>query len=290
MLFYRSVIFDSSLDDVQLNIILMHGLFGESSNLMNLAQMLSEQLKANVFSVDMLNHGASPHTTDMSYPSMAESVESLLSIVPELNTGLSTELDKDLNKLDSKPIVLIGHSMGGKVAMQMAARQVYSYSAVVIADIAPVDYSLVHLPIIAALKDVDQSFSENTITQRKQAESILANTIEEPALRQFLLKNLKRDVNKRWHWQFGLSEIELCYPELARQPMFEQGSRFNNPCLIIKGGASNYISTDSQEAFELRFSQIDFKVIDGAGHWLHAEKPKLFVSLIARFIKQNVLE
>ena len=251
-----------------LSIVLMHGLFGESGNLMNIAKALHESLDATVVVPDMLSHGLSEHTANLSYSVMAESVEQLI----------------DRLKLDN--VVLIGHSMGGKVVMQMAARQKHFYKAVIIADIAPVDYDLVHSPIIESMLEIERAFDSGNITQRKEADQILALSVEAASLRQFLLKNLKRNSNKQWAWQFGLHEIAQGYSQLAKSPSFQAHAKvYDEPCLVIKGGDSNYIKRKHHDAFQLRFSHLKFKVIEGAGHWLHAEKPRLFISLIQQFLR-----
>ena len=250
-----------------MNIVLMHGLFGESGNLVGIAKALNTALDANVIVPDMLSHGASPRANAMTYSTLAQAVEQLI------------------EQLQINNIALIGHSMGGKVAMQLAQRQRFNYLAVIVADIAPVDYALVHNPVIESMLKIEHDFKAGRISQRREADEILAETGEPTAVRQFLLKNLKRDANGMWQWQFGLHEIAASYPALAKAPKLNDDDKpFAPPCLVIKGANSNYILMSHQADFNARFSDISFKVIQGAGHWLHAEKPRLFVSLISQFL------
>ena len=253
----------------ELNIVLMHGLFGESGNLMNIAKVLQESLNATVVVPDMLSHGLSVKREHMTYSLMAEYVEGLIS---HLNLNF---------------VVLVGHSMGGKIAMQMIERARHAYLAVVIADIAPVDYPLIHTPIFDAMLHIDNALSAGEIQQRKQADAMLMNAVPEVPLRQFLLKNLKRNNEKQWAWQFGLSQLAGSYPELAQAPL-HHGNASDIPCLVIKGGLSDYIQVSAEAAFNARFNDISFKIIQGVGHWLHAEKPQLFTRIITQFIQSKI--
>ncbi|NRA41194.1 MAG: alpha/beta fold hydrolase [Pseudomonadales bacterium] len=255
------------------SLILMHGLFGESGNLMNIAKALHQQLDINVILADMINHGASPHSYHMSYIAMAESVEALI------------------DDLHLEHVILLGHSMGGKVAMQMAARATFDYQGLIIADIAPVDYPPLHLPIIEAMQRIEQAFLVGQIRQRREADAMLAEAVGELSLRQFLLKNLKRQADHRWSWQFGLAEIAESYPELAKAPQFDESLHqcFAAPTLVIKGENSDYVQKASTAAFEQRFSDLQLKVISDAGHWLHAEKPQLFINTVQRYLQSLLL-
>ena len=254
-------------------IILMHGLFGESGNLQAIAQSMNKTLNINVIVPDMLNHGRSPHSGKMSYLDMALSVELLI------------------DHLNLVRPILIGHSMGGKIAIQMVANASYEYTACVIVDIAPVDYLPAHLPIIKSMQFIALAFGEQRIYQRREADALLKDAVEQSSLRQFLLKNLKRNAEKQWQWQFGLNEISANYSLIVKPPIFSDKSRvFSNPCLVIKGADSDYIDVASQPQFDRRFSDIQFKIINGAGHWLHSEKPELFCRLIHAFILRVLTE
>jgi len=276
MLHYQLISDDNSLSNRPC-IVLMHGLFGESGNLLNIAKALHHELDLPVLLPDMLNHGRSAHQLPMSYPVMADSVEQLLDY-------LHLHLD-----LDTHLTILLGHSMGGKVAMQMASNKPHHYKAVIVADIAPVDYALIHRPIIEVMQEVEQALRAGWISQRREADKLLAKVVPQASLRQFLLKNLKRSPEKKWGWQFGLNEIAESYPELAKAPSFDLSAGHacsDAPLLIIKGANSDYIQPDAQAAFAQRFSQIELKIINGAGHWLHADKPQLFINIVLRFTRK----
>jgi esterase len=242
-------------------VILLHGLFGMSDNLTGLARQLSEFFYVLV--PDLVNHGKSPHHAQMDYTSMAQDVFHLMD-----------ELQLPVAKI-------CGHSMGGKVAMQMALLQADRVVSLVVADIAPVEYAPRHLEIMAALTQV----SSGHYASRKEVEMCLANAQMESGLIPFFLKNMTRDAEGYWRWLFGLSEIIAAYPALSAAPHFSKPYAGN--VLFIKGDLSNYILPEHESDVREMFSHAALKVIQGAGHWLHAEKPQAFNRLVMQFFSQN---
>lgn len=239
-------------------VVLLHGLFGMSDNLLGLAKELAASF--HVLIPDLINHGRSPHRAGMNYPAMAEDVVYLLD---KLNIGQAS---------------VIGHSMGGKVAMQMASLYPGRVHKLVIADIAPVMYHARHFEILNAM----QKIANTAITTRKEADAILAEDIDDLALRQFFLKNMYRNEEGMWQWRFGLQEISHAYKELSAAPDLQQV--FNAGVLFIKGETSDYILPEHEAVVRQWFPQAKLKIIHGAGHWLHAEKPVVFNRIVKQFL------
>jgi esterase len=239
------------------SLILIHGLFGSASNLGMVARGLATDF--TVYSLDVRNHGESPHCNTMSYEEMAGDVIEFM----------------DQQKIESCP--LLGHSMGGKIAMQVAINHPQRVQRLIVADVAPVTYPSHHQGTLAGLKAVE----DDVITSRNQADELLARTIPEAGVRAFLLKSLKRDEEGEFHWQLNRAVIEAEYEQLGSA---NRGSQYLGEVLFIKGGSSDYILPEHQDAVNALFPNASLKVIDGTGHWLHAEKPTIFNKLVLRFL------
>ncbi|MCX2980886.1 alpha/beta fold hydrolase [Halieaceae bacterium IMCC14734] len=238
-------------------IILIHGLFGSASNLGIVARALAPHY--STYSLDVRNHGKSPHCDTMSYREMAADI---------------------IDFLDSQGIgqcPLLGHSMGGKIAMQVALDYPDRVSRLIIADVAPVDYPPHHQDTLAGLAAVAAA----TVTSRHQADAILAESVTEPGVRAFLLKSLERGEDGTFHWLLNREALTSNYKQLGAA---NQGKSFTGPVLFIKGGDSNYITDEHQPAVAELFPNAQLKIIEGTGHWLHAEKPDLFNKVVLRFL------
>lgn len=244
------------------NFIIIHGLFGNADNWHSIAQNLSEHF--NVYCIDLPNHGLSDSMVEATYPKMAQAV-----------------LDwANENSIDT--FHLMGHSMGGKVAMQMASMTPeHRIEKLIVADMSPVDYQPSHLSILEGLKAIE----ETTITSRKEADTLLSDYEPVLGIRQFLLKNLVR--NEEGHYQLSLSvkNINDSYPTILRKPEIDRP--VDVPTLFIKGELSDYITQDYANTIMTLFPQASFKMIPGTGHWLHAEKPMPFTSLVKRFLQST---
>lgn len=239
-------------------VVLIHGLFGSFENLGVIARSLSDQYQ--VINIDVRNHGRSPHSDDMSYPLMAE------------------DLAQTLDELGIKKAVLLGHSMGGKLAMSFALSYPQRVSKLILADIAPVAYHPRHNSIFAGLLSVDLSSLQN----RAQAQAALATHISEAGVQQFLLKSLVKNADDSFSWRFNLQALKANYARLTGEPHID-GS-FNGPVLFIKGGDSDYILPEHKERIMQLFPNAQAKIIQGTGHWLHAEKPAAFTKLVQDFL------
>lgn len=246
-------------------LILLHGLFGSLDNLGGVARGLQEHWQ--IHALDQRNHGKSPHTDTMTYPEMADDVLAYM----------------DAQGLDKAS--LLGHSMGGKVAMQVALKAPERVEQIIVADISPVTYKPRHDNVLAGLKSVDL---EN-VQSRQDADKQLAEHVEEAGVRQFLLKNLapvsddqKNESSARYQWRLNLPVIDSAYEDLSAAP--EGDGPFNGPVLFIKGADSAYIQTKHRDIISKLFPNAELRIIDGTGHWLHAEKSETFIALCRRFL------
>ncbi|MFQ2193578.1 alpha/beta fold hydrolase [Aeromonas jandaei] len=239
-------------------VILIHGLFGSLDNLGLLARALGEHYR--VISVDLRNHGTSFRSDDMSYPAQAADILALM----------------DHLGLDQAAIV--GHSMGGKVGMQLAKLAPARVSRLVVADMAPVAYPHSrHQNVFAGLNATLATLPQS----RSDAERILAEHIEIAGVRQFLLKSFAKG-DDGWQWRFNVPALEQNYANIMGWP--EDEHCFEGPVLFIKGGDSDYMQPQYSEAALAQFPAAKVRVIAGTGHWLHAEKPMLFNKLVVDFL------
>ncbi|WP_415226739.1 alpha/beta fold hydrolase [Psychromonas sp.] len=238
------------------NIFIIHGLFGSLSNLAGIATALQEYQQ--IISIDLRNHGNSPHSPSMSYQEMANDLFELA------------------DHLNIENFSVIGHSMGGKVAMTCALQRPERINKIVIADIAPITYPNKHSDVLAGLKAV----AKQQIKSRQSADLILSQYVKTAEVRQFLLKSLQKK-GEHYQLQFNLEAIIANYDSIRGWPAID--NVFNKEALFIKGGNSDYICADNQNTILYLFPKAKAKVIENTGHWLHAEKPKTFNRLISQF-------
>ena len=239
-------------------VFLIHGLFGSLSNLGNLARHLAADYR--VISVDLRNHGDSFHDNEMSLFSMAEDIVELM----------------DFLKLSAA--YFVGHSLGGKVAMQLAMTYAERAKGLVIVDIAPVDYEYNNINIINNLHNL----SNLDIKDRKTAESYLSDQGVELSVRAFLLKNLRRKSDGAFDLKLNIQAIKQHYKtQIAVAP---KGENFVGPCLFLKGKNSPYIESQHLTIIQSIFPKSAVHTVEDVGHWLHAEKPDLFNQLVSQFI------
>lgn len=241
-------------------VVLIHGLFGSLENLGAQSKYLAKHFQ--VISVDLPNHGRSPHVDEMSLGSMAESVFAFL------------------DELQIEKPLLVGHSLGGKVAMEMALSQPEGVRAVVVLDIAPHAYTPRHTEVFAGLN----ALASAEIASRQQADHILAPHVPELAVRSFLLKNLVRD-EAGFSFRINLIGIERAYTQLIAGNR-EVAEPIDVPVLFVKGGASDYLTESSREAITCRFARPRTHIVANTGHWLHAEKPEQVAGIIEKFLTQ----
>jgi pimeloyl-ACP methyl ester carboxylesterase len=251
-------LFSKIYGDKGQDLIVIHGLFGMSDNWNSLGKQFSKYCRVHL--IDLRNHGRSPHAKDFTYDVMC---------------GDLLEYIKDNNI--QKPI-LLGHSLGGKVAMKFAFTYPEKTEKLIVADISPRRYnsdfvqnllqSLYNLP----LEDFEK---------RKEIDSLLSSTFEDKGMRLFLLKNLYRNENKEFAWRFNIEVL------LEKVSNIQEADFINGICDVpthfIRGGNSNYITTQDELIINKHFSDFSIATIDGAGHWLHAEKPVPFYDEVMGF-------
>lgn len=239
-------------------IVLLHGLFGMSSNLGGLARSLREDFC--VYSVDMPNHGRSDWLDPSDIPSMAQCVAHWM------------------EQQDLQHAHFLGHSLGGKVAMQLALHDSKRVDSLCVADIAPVYYPPHHDSVLVALEAVEKARCRS----RSQAEQIMSRYLEEDMLIQFLLMSLRRNEQMVYQWRFNLSGIMSNYDEIRAG--LSSNEPFTGKVLFIKGGDSDYILPQHRETIMALFPDAAVKIMPDCGHWLHAQNPSLFNGIVRRFL------
>ena len=240
-------------------VALLHGLYGQANNFATVQRRLAEGRRVIV--LDLRNHGASPHAPDMSYPAMAEDVLETL---------------RDLGAL---PCALVGHSMGGKVAMRAALDAPAAVSRLLVVDIAPVayDHAGFHGRYVAAMRAVELRPG----LTRAAADAALAEAVPDKATRSFLLLNLRFGGTPSW--RLNLEAIEAALPALAGWPLPDDGP-YRGPALFLAGGRSDYIRPESREAIRALFPASRVVTLKEAGHWVHADDPEGFIGVAEAFI------
>lgn len=240
-------------------LVILHGLFGSLDNWMSLAKKLSESRE--VWLVDQRNHGQSEHSPEHTYTAMAD----------DLATFLAE------HKIE-RP-TLLGHSMGGKTVMEFAMQHSALIDKLIVVDIAPTKYKVHHQQIIDGLLSIDLQ----TIESRKEAEQILAQTINEFGVRQFLLKNLYWKEKENLAWRFNLKVLADSILPISEWNISKGES--NVLTLFIKGSKSKYIEEEHLERIEKKFPKYKLLTIENAGHWVHAEAPAEFLKAVDSFMK-----
>ncbi len=239
-----------------LPVVLLHGLFGSLDNLGVLARPLGEHHAT--LQIDLRNHGLSPHDADAGYEAMSGDVAALLA------------------ELQLEKCILIGHSMGGKVAMALTAVIPERIAALVVLDIAPVAYpDRHHDPVFAALRRVAAA----GIAQRGAAAQLMRQDINDEDTIQFLLKSFSQG-----EWRFNVDALWENYPAIIG---WREVPPWNGPVLFIRGGDSPYVSDAYSDAIRRQFPRARAYVAAGAGHWVHAQKPDAVLRAIHRFLADS---
>ncbi len=242
-------------------IIILHGLFGTLDNWKTIASKLSEDYL--VYILDQRNHGKSPHTDEFSYQLMAEDLYAFM----------------DDNWIQQATI--IGHSMGGKTAMQFALEYPEMVNQLIVVDIAPQENEPGHETIFDAMLTLEIDKLES----RKAADEWLANKIPSIAVRQFLLKNITRKKEGGFRWKMNLPVIYANYQEVLASITGEEP--YDGPTLFLNGGQSGYLDEEKKPGIRALFPEAQFETIEEAGHWIHAEAPDEFLSIVRQFLTLN---
>ena len=243
-------------------VIILHGLFGSGRNWHAIANYLSNT--HIVYTIDLPNHGNSPHTEWMDYPQMIEELQSLLA-----QLGLTS-------------VNVIGHSMGGKVAMWMALSYPDSLGKLVVVDIAPVNYAHSFEQILHCL----EAMPLDKIHSRNDADAFMSQSIIEPGLRQFLLQNLVYN-NGSYSWRLNLQVISQSMHLLTDFPDTTRIQPFTKKSLFIAGEQSDYLTAQQHHSVKQLFPTAVISTIKNAGHWPHAEQPALYTKLTEKFLQDD---
>lgn len=240
-------------------LIILHGLFGSSDNWYSLSKIFAEKYK--VYVVDQRNHGQSPHDSEHNYKVLTD----------DLNTFIED------HKIE-KPII-IGHSMGGKTAMNFAIRFPEKLSKLIIVDIVPKAYPVHHDSILEGLTAI----ALNQLESRGQADEILSQYVPEPAVRQFLLKNLARDKDQSFEWRINIPALEAHIDDMGAALQYE--GKFEGSALFIVGAQSKYFEPGDDVVIKSYFPKAEIATLN-TGHWVQAENPKEFMETVYNFVNK----
>jgi pimeloyl-ACP methyl ester carboxylesterase len=239
-------------------VVLLHGLFGAARNFGALQKALASGHR--VLAMDARNHGDSPHDPAVDYELMAGDV-------------LET-----MAALDAVPAAVIGHSMGGKVAMRAALTDPAAVARLLVADIAPVPYAHGSFAAYAAAM---QALQLAPGLSRTVADAALASAVPEAGVRGFLLQNLRP--GEPASWRIGLDEIAAALPAILDWPETGEAT-YNGPTLFVAGERSGYIQASHRPAIRALFPRARFVTLKDAGHWLHADNPSGFLAIVSAFL------
>jgi esterase len=239
-------------------IVILHGLFGSSDNWLTQSKLFSEQFKA--YTVDLRNHGQSPHDPEFNYKSMVDDLREFFE-----SENLSN-------------VAMIGHSMGGKAAMNFALAFPEKVEQLVVVDIAPRFYDLEHYIIADGLAAIPI----DSIKSRNEADDVLKEYVSDSGTRQFLLKNLQRKAEGGFLWKINLPVIREQLSNIGEDLQFE--GKFDKPALFIRGQHSSYVLDSDWKRIREIFPLAKLETMD-TGHWVQAEKPQEFVSLVVKWLR-----
>jgi len=265
-------------------VVVLHGLFGSGANLGALARSLRDGYR--ILAPDLPGHGRSPSLLRYDLP------------------GMAATLSAWLRREEVGKAHLVGHSLGGKIAMQLALEYPAQVSSLVVADIAPVSYPARHEAVFAGLAAVDAANCQS----RDEADAVLRRELYDERVVQFLLGSLYRGDDDRYHWRMDVAGLRRDYAALSAAPgemsaadagsglpgtgkaspgkaSPEQCTPWPGAVLFIQGGASDYIRDDHRDAITALFPAAQVEVMPDCGHWLHVEKPKVFNEIVVRFLE-----
>ncbi len=238
-------------------LIILHGLFGSSDNWYTLAKVFAERF--TVYLVDQRNHGQSPQSVEFDYKLLTEDLEEFIR-----------------EHAIQKPVIM-GHSMGGKAAMNFAIKYPGQLSKLIVVDIVPKAYPVHHDAILDGLKAIPLT----GLGSRNEADKILSDYVPEPAVRQFLLKNLSRKNEGGFEWKINLEVIDRNIEQMGVGLIFS--GKYDGPSLFVKGKKSNYYGDDDEALIKTIFPKAEFAALD-TGHWVQAESPDEFSKLVLNYL------
>ena len=246
-----------SYGDTGVPLLIVHGLFGSARNWRVVQKRLAEGRR--VIAVDLRNHGDSFWSADHSYEALAEDLAEVIAA----HGGVAD---------------VLGHSMGGKAAMVLALSEPALVGRLIVADIAPVAYGHTQAAHIEAMQAVDMT----AVTRRSEADKQLALRVAEAPLRAFFLQSVELGETGA-KWKLNLDALGAEMPHIMGFPSLER--QFEGPTLFLSGAESDYVKPKVQPEIPALFPRAEFAAIAGAGHWLHAEKPREFLLEVERFLQ-----
>ncbi|MBN1378434.1 MAG: alpha/beta fold hydrolase [Gammaproteobacteria bacterium] len=261
-LHYRYFACDKPQDDA---LLILHGLFGSRNNWAPLARQFARH--QDVYALDLRNHGDSQHADSMSYPEMANDILWFLE-----SEGLAQ-------------VSILGHSMGGKVAMQTALDAPQRIKKLIVADIAPKEYAPRHEKVFEAVDAIDQAL----LTSRADADKLIKEFLPDKDMRLFLLTSLSRDEDRILGWRTNMHGIRKNYQAISAAPTVTAGNQFKGPALFIGGTQSPYVKEEDREVILSLFPKARLEMIN-AGHWMHVQAAELFFQLVSTFLQQTNTE
>lgn len=237
-------------------LLIVHGLYGSARNWGAIARRMADSRR--VIGVDMRNHGDSFRADSQTYPEMAGDLAEVIRWI-------------------GGPVDVVGHSMGGKASMQLALTEGALVNRLVVADIAPVAYGHSQAHLAQAMRDLDLT----GLTLRSDADAQLSARVEDPSVRAFLLQSL--DLKQQPpRWRLNLDVLERDMDLITGWPGTE--GRYDGPVLFLSGAASDYVKSGDRARIKALFPNARMAKIPGAGHWLHAEKPREFEAALRAFL------
>lgn len=241
--------------------VILHGLFGSGDNFYTLSRFFGDKYK--VYTVDQRNHGRSQHSDALNYDAMAGDLNDLL-------------LHEDIGS-----VYLLGHSMGGKTAMQFALSHPEKVDKLIVVDIGPKEYPPRHNDIFDALFALRLDKHRTRI----ELDAALSQYLPDRAVRQLLLKNVARDDAGAFRWKMDVKAIYKNYTNLNAKIGTDR--TFEKPTLFLRGGNSRYIQDEDLPGIRSLFPSAEFVTVGGVGHWIHAEAPQEFASHVMEFLSKN---
>jgi esterase len=240
-------------------IVILHGLFGSSDNWMSVTKELALHYKAYV--LDARNHGQSPHAATHNYTEMAADLKEFI----------------DTHKL--KNPILIGHSMGGKTIMRFAVDYPGIAEKLIVVDISPRFYGRHHETILAGLAAINLE----TLKTRAEADTILSNYVGDVGVRMFLLKSLYRNSEGKFDWRINLPVLSEQIDNIGEA--LPETAKIEIPTLFIRGSESGYIEAKDTALIQNHFLNVRIETVEGASHFVHAEKSNEVIDLVEKFIE-----
>lgn len=242
-------------------LVILHGLLGANGNWHTLSRTAFQEV-ATVYAVDQRNHGRSPHTDRIDYPSMA------------------ADLRDFIDRHELAPASLLGHSMGGKTAMQTALSYPTRVDRLIVVDMAPKAYPPHHTEILDALARIDPT----EYSDRDAIDDALAEDVSSWAIRQFLLKNLDYD-GDQYTWKMNLDAIRGHYDDITAP--ITADTTFEGPALFVRGGNSDYVEDEDLDDIRTLFPKAELVTVEDAGHWVHAEEPEALAEIVTDFLTET---